>query len=103
MSTLRPLCIEQRTFFIYKQFNNLKIMETISVKALRPIKMTAKTLVFEGDHGAYRKTYMATRRVANDILAELVDEVVIVDTILPKKFPDNEPRHVQMLATPSCW
>ena len=78
-------------------------METISVKALRPVKMTAKTLMFEGDHEAYRKTYMATRRVANDILEGRVDEVFIVDTILPMRRPDDKPRHVQMLATPSCW
>ena len=76
-------------------------MKTISVKALRPIKMTAKTLVFEDpNHG----TYMATRRVANDILTGIVDEVFIIDTILPKKNHDDEPfKHVQMLATPSCW
>ena len=75
-------------------------MKTISVKALRPIKMTAKTLVFEDpNHG----TYMATRRVANDILTGIVDEVFIIDTFLPKKRPDDEPKYVQMLATPSCW
>ena len=75
-------------------------MKTISVKALRPVKMTAKTLVFEDpDHG----TYMATRRVANDILTSIVDEVFIIDTILPMKRPNDEPRHVQMLATPSYW
>ena len=75
-------------------------MKTISVKALRPVKMTAKTLMFEDpNHG----TYMATRRVANDILTGIVDEVFIVDTILPMRHPDDEPHHVQMLATPSCW
>lgn len=75
-------------------------METISVKALRPVKMTAKTLVFEdSNHG----TYMATRRVANDILEGRVDEVFIVDAILPMKHHDDEPHHVLMLATPSCW
>lgn len=75
-------------------------MKTISVKALRPVKMTAKTLVFEDiNHG----TYMATRRVANDILTGIIDEVFIIDTILPKRRPDDEPHHVQMLATPSCW
>ena len=75
-------------------------MKTISVKALRPVKMTAKTLMFEDpNHG----TYMATRRVANDILTGLVDEVFIVDTILPMRRSDDKPRHVQMLATPSCW
>ena len=75
-------------------------MKTISIKALRPIKMTAKTLVFEDpNHG----TYMATRRVANDILTGIVDEVFIIDTVLPKKRPDDEPKYVQMLATPSCW
>lgn len=75
-------------------------MKTISVKALRPVKMTAKTLVFEDpNHG----TYMATRRVANDILTGTIDEVFIIDTILPRKRPDDEPRYVQMLATPSCW
>lgn len=75
-------------------------METISVKALRPVKMTAKTLVFEDpNHGIY----MATRRVANDILEGRVDEVFIVDAILPMKHHDDEPRHVLMLATPSCW
>lgn len=75
-------------------------MKTISVKALRPIKMTAHTLMFEDpNHGVY----MATRRVANDILEDRVDEVFVVDTILPRRRPDDEPRHVQMLATPSCW
>lgn len=76
-------------------------MKTISIKALRPIKMTAKTLVFEDpNHG----TYMATRRVANDILTGIVDEVFIIDTVLPKKNHDDESfKHVQMLATPSCW
>lgn len=75
-------------------------MKTISVKALRPIKMTAKTLMFEDpNHG----TYMATRRVANDILMGLIDEVFIIDTILPGRHPNDEPRYVKMLATPSCW
>lgn len=75
-------------------------MKTISVKALRPVRMTAKTLVFEDpNHG----TYMATRRVANDILTGLIDEVFIIDTVLPRRRPDDEPRYVQMLATPSCW
>ena len=75
-------------------------MKTISVKALRPIRMTAKTLIFEDpNHG----TYMATRRVANDILAGIVDEVFVVDTILPRRRPDDESHYVQMLATPSCW
>ena len=75
-------------------------MKTISVKALRPIKMTAKTLVFEDPN---HRTYMATRRVANDILTGIVDEVFIIDTVLPKRRPDDEPKYVQMLATPSCW
>jgi len=75
-------------------------MKTISVKALRPVKMTAKTLVFEDpNHG----TYMATRRVANDILEGRVDEVFVVDTTLPRRRPNDEPHYVQMLATPSCW
>ena len=75
-------------------------MKTISVKALRPIKMTSRTLMFEDpNHG----TYMATRRVANDILAGTMDEVFIIDTVLPRKHHDDEPRYVQMLATPSCW
>lgn len=74
-------------------------MKTILVRDLRPIRMTAKTLIFEDNHG----TYMATRRVANDILAGIVDEVFIVDTILPRRRPDDESHCVQMLATPSCW
>ena len=75
-------------------------MKTISVKSLHPVKMTAKTLVFEDIN---HDSYMATRRVANDILGGLVDEVSIIDTILPKRRPDDEPHYVQMLATPSCW
>ena len=75
-------------------------MKTIPAKALRPVKMTAKTLVFEDPNYG---TYMATRRVANDILEGRVDEVFIIDTVLPKKRPDDEPKYVQMLATPSCW
>ena len=71
-------------------------MKTISVKDLRPVKMMVKTLVFEDPN---HETYMATRRVANDILMGIVDEVFIVDTILH----NNESRHIQMLATPSCW
>jgi hypothetical protein len=75
-------------------------MKTISVKALRPVKMTAKTLIFEDpNHGVY----MATRRVANDILTGIIDEVFIVDTILPNKHHNDGPHPVQMLATPSCW
>ena len=75
-------------------------MKTISVKALRPIKMTANTLVFEDpNHGIY----MATRRVANDILAQSVEEAIIVDRVLPPKKRGDEPRYVKMLATPSCW
>lgn len=72
-------------------------MRTISIKELRPIRMTAKTLVFEdANHG----TYMATRRVANDILGGAVDEVLIMD------FPPSHRdycSHLPMLATPSCW
>lgn len=75
-------------------------MKTISIKSLRPVKMTAKTLVFEDpDH----RTYMASRRVANEILAGAVDEVFIIDTTLPMKGPNDNSRFVQMLATPSCW
>ena len=75
-------------------------METISIKALRPVKMTAKTLVFEDpNHG----TYMASRRVANEILAGTVDKVFIINTTFPMKGPDDNPRFVKMLATPSCW
>lgn len=75
-------------------------MKTISVKALRPVKMTAKTLMFEDpDH----RTYMATRRVANDILMQAVSEVCIVETALPPRHPDEMPCYIQMLATPSCW
>lgn len=75
-------------------------MKTISVKALRPIRMNAKTLIFEDPN---HDTYMATRRVANDILTGIVDEVFVVDTVFPKKHPDDGPCYVQMLATPSCW
>ena len=76
-------------------------MKTISVKDLRPVKMTAKTLMFENNLN--HETYMATRRVANDILEGRVDEVSIIDTTLPRRRPDEKPHYVQMLATPSCW
>ena len=66
-------------------------METISVKNLRPIRVTAKTLVFEDTISG--ETFMATRRVANDILTNAVDEVFIVKIR----------GEIRMLATPSCW
>jgi hypothetical protein len=73
-------------------------MKTISVKALRPVKMTAKTLIFEDpNHGVY----MASRRVANDILSNKVEEVFIVDEVFPKGH--CEAISLPMLATPSCW
>ena len=75
-------------------------MKTISVKALRPVKMTANTLMFEDPNYG---VYMATRRVANDILTGSVEEVVIVDRILPPKRKEDKPHCVKMLATPSCW
>lgn len=75
-------------------------MKTISIKTLRPVKMTAKTLVFEDPN---HETYMATRRVANDILEGRVDEVFVVGTTLPRRRPNDELLYVQMLATPSCW
>ena len=75
-------------------------MKTISIKALRPVKMTAKTLVFEDPN---HRTYMASRRVANEILAGAVDEVIITGTTFSMKGPDGNSRLVQMLATPFCW
>ena len=71
-------------------------MKTISVKALRPIHMTAKTLVFEDSN---HETYIATRRVANDILSGAVDEVTVV---IPPAKPEAK-FYYKMLATPSCW
>lgn len=73
-------------------------MKTILVRELRPVRMTTKTLVFEDSHG---ETYMATRRVANDILMNAVTEVFVVETSLPRRC--DKPVHIQMLATPSCW
>lgn len=73
-------------------------MRTISVKALRPVKMAAKTLIFEDPNHA---TYMATRRVANDILSNKVEEVFIIDELFPKGH--CEYAQIPMLATPSCW
>lgn len=72
-------------------------MKTISIKELRPVRMTAKTLVFEDPN---HRTYMATRRVANDILTGAVDEVLIMDSL-----PSRQDRcfRLPMLATPSCW
>ena len=75
-------------------------MKTISTKSLRPVRMTAKTLVFEDPDC---ETYMAILRVANDILAGVVNEVFIMNTILPMKHPDDKSHYVQMLTTPSCW
>lgn len=73
-------------------------MRTISVKELRPVKMTAKMLVFEDpNHGVY----MASRRVANDILSNKVEEVFIVDEVFPKGHCES--MQMPMLATPSCW
>lgn len=75
-------------------------MRTIKTSELRPVRMTAKTLVFEDSKC---ETYMATRRVANDILRGFIDEVFIVDTTLPARRPNDEPHFTKMLATPSCW
>lgn len=68
-------------------------MKTISIKTLCPVRMTAKTLVFEDIH---HETYMATRRVANEILSGAVNEVSIIEV-------SRGGRTLQMLATPSCW
>lgn len=68
----------------------------ISAKDLRPIRMTAKTLIFEDSNNGI---YMATRRVANDILSGAVDEVTVV---IPPAKPEAK-SYYKMLATPSCW
>jgi len=75
-------------------------MKTIKASELHPVRMTSKTLVFENVN---HETYMATRRVANDILSGTIDEVFIIDTVLPRRCPNSEPHPVKMLATPSCW
>lgn len=75
-------------------------MKTIKTSELHPVKMTAKTLVFED---ANHESYMATRRVANDILTHSVEEVSIIETTLPRRNSLGEPHPVKMLATPSCW
>lgn len=73
---------------------------TIKTFDLHPVRMTARTLVFED---ANHETYMATRRVANDILTHSVEEVSIIEMTLPRRRPLDEPHPVKMLATPSCW
>lgn len=73
---------------------------TIKTSDLRPVRMTNKCLMFEDVN---QTPYLATRRVANDILMGTVDEVFVVDATLPTRCPNHEPHPVKMLATPSCW
>lgn len=73
---------------------------TIKTSDLRPVRMTNKCLMFKDVN---QTPYLATRRVANDILMGTVDEVFVVDATLPTRCPNHEPHPVKMLATPSCW
>jgi hypothetical protein len=72
-------------------------MITIPAKELRVVRMTARMLVFVDKSG---QEYFASKRVANEILSESVDEVFVIS----QNFFKQGVRHsMLMLATPSCW
>lgn len=69
----------------------------IPTKELRVVRMTARMLVFGDKDG---NEYFASKRVANEILSEVVDKVFITS----HDFLRQGVRHsILMLATPSCW
>ena len=74
-------------------------METIFTKLLRPVRMTAKMLVFE--HNG--REFLASKRVANEILSGNIKEAYIVEHPLFTKEEGSTKRTMCMLATPSCW
>lgn len=72
-------------------------MITIPIKELRVVRMTARTLVFVDKQG---QEFFASKRVANEILSESVDEV----SVISKDFLRQGVKcSMLMLATPSCW
>jgi len=72
-------------------------MITIPIKELRVVRMTARTLVFVDKNG---QEFFASKRVANEILSESVDEVFVIS----KDFLRQGVKcSMLMLATPSCW
>lgn len=72
-------------------------MITIPIKELRVVRMTARTLVFVDKNG---QEFFASKRVANEILSESVDEV----SVISKDFLRQGVKcSMLMLATPSCW
>ena len=69
----------------------------IPTKELRVVRMTARMLVFGDKDG---NEYFASKRVANEILSEIVDKVFITSHDFLKQ---GERLSILMLATPSCW
>ena len=72
-------------------------MITIPAKELRVVRMTARMLVFVDKSG---QEYFASRRVANEILSETVDEVFVTSQNF---FKQGFRQSMLVLATPSCW
>lgn len=72
-------------------------MITIPIRELRVVRMAARTLVFVDKQG---QEFFASKRVANEILSESVDEV----SVISKDFLRQGVKcSMLMLATPSCW
>jgi len=77
-------------------------MITIPAKELRVVRMTARMLVFTDKKG---QEYFASKRVANEILSESVDEVFVIQNFFSRgrSLEECERHSMLMLATPSCW
>jgi hypothetical protein len=78
-------------------------MVTIPTKELRVVRMTARMLVFTDKKG---QEYFASKRVANEILSESVDEVFVISQNFfshGRSLEECKRQSMLMLATPSCW
>lgn len=78
-------------------------MTMISAKELRVVRMTARMLVFVDKQG---QEFFASKRVANEILSESVDEVFVISQNFfsrDRSLEENKRHSMLMLATPSCW
>jgi len=78
-------------------------MITIPVKELRVVRMTARMLVFIDKQ---EQEFFASKRVANEILSNSVDEVFVISQNFfsrGRSLEENKRHSMLMLATPSCW
>lgn len=81
-----------------KEIKRPVFIRTMKTKDLRPVEMTPRMLMFRDSD---ERTYYATKRVANDVLSNSVEEVTVMERIFINK--EGIETSIMMLATPSPW